>query len=155
MTHYEVLGVAETANQALIDAAWKIQMKDCHPDLHKGAKAAKQAQVVNQAHDILSNPQLRASYDLDLQAQRQRPKVQPIQESPMFDGQHWDDKQGFYPQPYANMDTLTPQFEDPGQFFALRVGEAFLEALIKKNPALKQVFKAAKMMDPIHKGARR
>ena len=145
MTHYEILGVAETAPQALIEAAWKIQMKECHPDLHKGKKAAKQAQVVNEAHDILSDPHKRAAYDLHLQTQRSEvihgpaatnsatSNIRPIDRWPTF-----DPAQGFYPPAYGNVE------EDPAQYFALKVGEAFLEALTKKNPALKHVFRAAK-----------
>ncbi len=135
MTHYEVLGEAETASQALIDAAWKIQMKECHPDLHKGKKAAKQAQVVNEAHDVLSDLQKRAAYDLQLWQER---GAKPGVKRNVGHGHHgafddvvpidqrWDDQQGYYPQPYANMvEELTST-----------IGEAFLETLMQKNPTL-------------------
>lgn len=142
MTHYQILEIAETAGPEMIEAAWKIQMRACHPDHHKGPKAARRAQIVNAAHDVLSDPQKRAAYDLQLQAERQpRQTVRPIDQHPGF-APAFDLQQGYYPQPYANMEP--GENFDPGQYFALKVGEALLESLMKKNPNLRPVFAAAK-----------
>jgi len=140
MTHYEVLQIAENAGPEMIEAAWKIQMRACHPDHHKGKRADERARVVNEAHDILSDPQKRANYDVQLAAQRGtlKPKVSRIDLHPDFP---FDLQQGFYPQPYANME---PEDMEPAQYFALKVGEAMLEPLMKKNPSLRPVFNAAK-----------
>jgi hypothetical protein len=58
--YYAVLGVARSANPAEIKAAYYLQSKRLHPDLHNNAPGkAEQFALLNQAYSVLS--QARAS----------------------------------------------------------------------------------------------
>ena len=73
MTLYDCLQVSETACPEVIEAAWKALLRLCHPDLNPGV-GPETAQVVNQAHDILSDPVQRQRYDEQLVAARMAPQ---------------------------------------------------------------------------------
>ncbi len=60
--HYATLGVARDADAETIKAAYKRASLAAHPD--RGDSHETMA-AVNQAYAILSDPQLRAEYDLD------------------------------------------------------------------------------------------
>lgn len=62
-TLYEILGVDRKASAAVIEAAWKAQARELHPDRNKSADAAKRMAMVNHAHDVLSDPAKRKEYD--------------------------------------------------------------------------------------------
>ena len=68
MNHYQVLGVKQTASQKEIKDAYKRLIKKYHPDIYKGDKsfAERKSQELNTAYDILSNPELKAAYDEEL-----------------------------------------------------------------------------------------
>lgn len=62
--YYEVLGIPKTASDAEIKSAFRRKAKECHPDLHPGDAAAEaQFKELNEAAEILSDPQKRAKYD--------------------------------------------------------------------------------------------
>lgn len=62
--YYEVLGVPKTATDAEIKAAFRKKAKECHPDLHPNDKAAEaQFKEINEAAEVLSDPQKRQKYD--------------------------------------------------------------------------------------------
>src|SRR5579883_2266760 len=65
-THYDVLGVSPSAPIEVITASWKALCKLHHPD--RGGDLAK-SQLINRAHDILSDPVKRADYDRQLRHQ--------------------------------------------------------------------------------------
>ena len=68
---YELLGISETANQDQIKRAYRGAMKRTHPDRVAGDQrdaAENQAKLVNFAFRMLSNPQLRREYDVQLKA---------------------------------------------------------------------------------------
>lgn len=74
MTYYDILEVSPTASKEVIEASWKAQSRKYHPE---GSQPnAERIRLVNNAHDILSDPQKRKQYDLQLKAQR--PQVVPV-----------------------------------------------------------------------------
>ncbi len=61
---YEVLGVARTASQKEIQAAFRKLAKKLHPDLHPGVKDAQQKfQEASAAYDILGDAEKRGRFD--------------------------------------------------------------------------------------------
>ncbi|HJP67663.1 MAG TPA: molecular chaperone DnaJ [Sphingomicrobium sp.] len=62
--YYELLGVPRGADDAAIKAAYRRLAKEHHPDRHNGC-TNKEAQfkAINEAYDVLKDPQKRAAYD--------------------------------------------------------------------------------------------
>lgn len=62
--YYEVLGLQKGASDADIKKAFRQMAKKYHPDLHPGDKEAeKHFKEVNEAYEVLSDPQKKARYD--------------------------------------------------------------------------------------------
>lgn len=62
--YYEVLGVSKGATEAELKKAFRQKAKEYHPDLHPGdAEAEKKFKEVNEAYEVLSDPQKKARYD--------------------------------------------------------------------------------------------
>ena len=62
--YYEVLGVDKSASDAEIKSAYRKKAKKYHPDLNPGdAEAEKNFKEVNEAYEILSDPQKKSQYD--------------------------------------------------------------------------------------------
>ena len=62
--YYEVLGVGKNASDAEIKSAYRKLAKKYHPDLNPGDKVAEEKfKEVNEANDVLSNPEKRQRYD--------------------------------------------------------------------------------------------
>ena len=56
--YYEVLGVGKNASDAEIKSAYRKLAKKYHPDLNPGDKVAEEKfKEVNEANDVLSNPE--------------------------------------------------------------------------------------------------
>jgi DnaJ-class molecular chaperone len=62
--YYQTLGVAKTASEAEIKKAFRKLARESHPDLHAG-DAAKEARFkdVNEAYEVLGDPEKRRKYD--------------------------------------------------------------------------------------------
>ena len=78
-THYELLGVARDATPEAIDAAWRRQIKAHHPDrvadeLQKRERT-ELSQRLHEAREVLSDPQRRAAYDLELDRDREHERL--------------------------------------------------------------------------------
>lgn len=62
--YYEVLGIGKNATEAEIKSAYRKLAKKYHPDLNPGDKAAEEKfKEVNEANDVLSDPEKRKRYD--------------------------------------------------------------------------------------------
>jgi DnaJ-class molecular chaperone len=61
---YEILGLTRDADEAAIKAAYRKLAKKHHPDLHPGdKKAAERFSELNNANDLLSDPEKRTRFD--------------------------------------------------------------------------------------------
>ncbi|NUQ37828.1 MAG: molecular chaperone DnaJ [Caldilineales bacterium] len=61
--YYEVLGLARTAAAEDIKSAYRRLVKRYHPDIYKGEDADERIKEINEAYEVLSNPQKRGAYD--------------------------------------------------------------------------------------------
>ena len=62
--YYNVLGVAKTATEKEIKAAYRKLARKYHPDVNPGNKSAEEKfKEINQANDVLSDPEKRRKYD--------------------------------------------------------------------------------------------
>jgi molecular chaperone DnaJ len=69
---YDVLHVTAEASAELVDRAYRLRMREVHPDL-AGTARTDQAALVNTAGAILREPAARARYDALRAARRARP----------------------------------------------------------------------------------
>src|SRR5438093_10504988 len=62
--YYKILGVPKNATAKDIKAAYRKAARKHHPDLNKGdAKAEARFKEINEANEVLSDPQKRQRYD--------------------------------------------------------------------------------------------
>ena len=74
--HYRTLQVRRDAPSEVISAAYRRLMRDAHPDRGGDTEYAKR---LNLAHDTLSDPEARRTYDLTLQYETVRsPSLAPV-----------------------------------------------------------------------------
>lgn len=68
MSYYDVLKVSKTANEKEIKKAYKLLVKQYHPDIYEGSKeyAENKIKEINEAYDVLSNKDSRKKYDESL-----------------------------------------------------------------------------------------
>jgi molecular chaperone DnaJ len=62
--YYELLGVPKSADERTIKAAFRKLAMECHPDRNGGCpEHEKKFKELNEAYDVLKDPQKRAAYD--------------------------------------------------------------------------------------------
>ncbi|HOJ93526.1 MAG TPA: molecular chaperone DnaJ [Dictyoglomaceae bacterium] len=61
--YYEILGVDRNATQEDIKKAYRKLVRQYHPDLNKDPGAQDKFKEINEAYEVLSDPQKRAQYD--------------------------------------------------------------------------------------------
>ncbi len=62
--YYKILGVDKNISQDDVRAAYRKRAKQFHPDLHPNdPKAKAKFQALNEAYDVISDPEKRAKYD--------------------------------------------------------------------------------------------
>ncbi|AHC39913.1 molecular chaperone DnaJ [Mycoplasma ovis str. Michigan] len=60
---YEVLGLNKNATQDEIKKAYRKLAKQYHPDINKSAGAEEKFKKINEAYEVLSDPQKKSNYD--------------------------------------------------------------------------------------------
>ena len=64
MDYYKILGIGKTATPAEIKAAYRKLARKHHPDVNPNdANAKKKFQELNEANEVLSDPEKRKKYD--------------------------------------------------------------------------------------------
>jgi len=63
-SHYTILGITRDASREGIRAAFRRLAKECHPD-HAGEVGTPAFREIQQAYDVLSDPERRRRYDLE------------------------------------------------------------------------------------------
>lgn len=61
--YYEVLGVSKDADDKQIKSAFRKKAKEYHPDLNKDKDAPEKFKEVQEAYEVLSDPNKRKTYD--------------------------------------------------------------------------------------------
>ncbi len=61
--YYEILGVSRDATESEIKKAFRRRARETHPDVNGSHDAEEQFKLINEAYDVLSDPQRRANYD--------------------------------------------------------------------------------------------
>src|SRR5262245_1731179 len=78
--YYRILGVDRNADDKAIKSAYRKLARKHHPDVSKGAGAAEKFKEINEAYEVLSDPEKRRRYDNlgpDWQRYAQGPEGQP------------------------------------------------------------------------------
>lgn len=93
--YYELLEVNPKASKEIIEKAYKVLIKQCHPDGYIGEEkvfAEEKTRELNEAYHILSDDFLRSQYDLELQKQENNQKSNRFQNN-INTRQNYCDKQ--------------------------------------------------------------
>jgi molecular chaperone DnaJ len=61
--YYEVLGVGRTASEAELKKAYRRLARQYHPDVNKSSDAEARFKEINEAYEVLHDPEKRAAYD--------------------------------------------------------------------------------------------
>lgn len=61
--YYKILGVPKTASEKEIKTAYRKLAREFHPDINKSKEAEAKFKSVNEAYEVLSNPENRKKYD--------------------------------------------------------------------------------------------
>src|ERR1044071_4265246 len=72
--YYNILGVSEDASKEEIDRAFRNEARKRHPD---GGGSEEAMKSLNEAHDILSDPETRRAYDAERKPKRVVPTASP------------------------------------------------------------------------------
>ena len=125
--YYGILGVSPDADQKVIQQTYRKLARQYHPDLNPGNKEAEEKfKTINEANQVLSNPEQRKKYD-ELRAQYMQWQQSGNRQGD-FDWQNWSAQagKGEHVQ-YANPEDLEDMFGGSSpysDFFANIFGQA-------------------------------
>ena len=77
-TLYDILQVIPTAEQEVIDAAYRRLCRKYHPDVNKDMESGRRMNLFNEAYAVLRNQERRVAYDRKLSEERAMGMVRPI-----------------------------------------------------------------------------
>lgn len=80
--YYEILQVSPNAEQSVIEAAYRRLAREYHPDVNKNLDASERMRCLNEAFEVLGNPEKRAEYDRRRKTQTGGVRPQPPPASP-------------------------------------------------------------------------
>ena len=113
--YYAILNVLPDADAAVISAAYKALIKKYHPDIFKGDKnfAHQFTRGLNEAYEILSNPEKREQYDAQRAAAGIKEEYTPEPEpEENFQDSDWDLAVSYFPileDECQSLNTLSPK----------------------------------------------
>jgi preprotein translocase subunit Sec63 len=89
--YYAILDITSQATQEEIQQAWRVQVQVWHPDNfahkpHLRDKAEQRTKEINEAYDVLKNPDKRQKYDEELRAKKSQAHESSTQTSNGADG---------------------------------------------------------------------
>ena len=79
--YYDVLQVHHLAEPEVIHGAYKELAKKYHPDKNRSSDAAREMKNINIAYEVLSNPEKRKRYDMELLQQKARISDEEVREN--------------------------------------------------------------------------
>lgn len=110
---YEVLGVSRGASVDEIKQAYRRLAKQYHPDLHPGdAACAKKMNEINEAYDLLKNPQAYQAYRQQQQQSAYQQAYRQQQSAYQQQNQQYYDPFGFWTSQTGSQDG-----QDPNQHY--------------------------------------
>ena len=98
--YYNILGINKNATQEEIKKAYKKLARQYHPDLNPdNAEAKKKFQEINEANEVLSDPEKRKKYDQYGENWKHADQFESAQQGRTYgnfgENQHWSSGQGF------------------------------------------------------------
>lgn len=96
LDHYQALGLARHAESVVVKAAYRALASLYHPDRNPAPEAIGRIQRINAAHEVLSDPVRRHSYDATLVGESL--PAPPQQDGPDPLAERWQIAVGFFPE---------------------------------------------------------
>jgi curved DNA-binding protein len=125
--YYKVLGINKNATEKEIKSAYRKQARKYHPDVNPNDKEAhKKFQEVNEANEVLSDPEKRKKYDQYGKDWKQAEQFEGARQSQQYSSQNAGRQSygGFEEQDYSD-------------FFSSMFGDAFQSARGRSQPKYK------------------
>ena len=119
--YYQILGVSKTADEKEIKKAYRKLARQYHPDVNPGDAAAEaKFKDINEAYEVLSDPENRKMYDKFGSQWKQYQRAGGSSDSDFW--QQWQSQQGRQPGGFTSRTVSPEEFE---QMFGGRGGSGF------------------------------